>query len=96
MFNPHWEKFLTFEEVQPNNAKWGPIGFQGAAKRDSDGIVYAWYGNDIVRVDTSTSYILNAPHFAGSIFSADRIDRMVFDNEGNLWIGTVNLIQMEP
>jgi hypothetical protein len=86
-------KILNYRGSESNNTKWGTIGFQGAAKRDSDGIIYAWYGNDIVMVDTSTVVYADAPHFQGSIFSAFAFDRMVFDAQGNLWIGTLNLLE---
>jgi hypothetical protein len=86
-------KILNYRGSEANNAKWGTIGFQGAAKRDSDGLIYAWYGNDIIRVDTSTVVYSNAPHFQGSIFSVYAYERMLFDAQGNLWIGTLNLLE---
>ena len=57
-----------------------------------DGLVYAWYGNDIIRVDTSTVVYSAAPHFR-IYLSATSHDRMVFDDQGNLWIGALNLLE---
>jgi hypothetical protein len=85
-------KILNFRGSTANQALYdGTYGYQAAAKRDYDNIVYAWYGNDIVRVDTSSVVYSNAPHFGGGSFGVDPKDRMVFDNDGNLWIGTIDL-----
>jgi hypothetical protein len=84
-------KIRNYRGSAANNARWGTIGFQGAAKRETDGIIYAWYGTDIVRVDTSTVVYSAAPYFQGSIYSVYATDRIFFDASGDLWIGAVNL-----
>jgi hypothetical protein len=86
-------KILNYRGSEANNARRGTSGFQGVVKRDLDGLIYAWYGNDIIRVDTSTVVYSDAPHFQGSIFSVYAHDRMVFDDQGSLWIGTLNLLE---
>jgi hypothetical protein len=86
-------KILNYRGSEANNAKWGTTGFQGAAKRNSDGLVYAWYGNDIIRVDTSSVVYSEAPHLQAAVFSVYAYDRMLFDDQGNLWIGALNLLE---
>jgi hypothetical protein len=59
-------------------------------KRKSDGALFAWFGNDIVRVDNSTVVYSDAPMFQAGCFSHFANDRMVFDDNDNLWIGTLD------
>jgi hypothetical protein len=67
------------------------MGLQGFTKRNSDGIIYAWYGNDIVDVINKKIVYNNAPDWNHGWYSCVPKDRFVTDSAGNFWIGTVNL-----
>lgn len=67
------------------------FGFSGFAIHPINNKIYAWYGSEIVDVETMEPIFNSAPDFTHRHFGASPLNRFEIDNDGTFWIGTLNL-----